>query len=119
MKESLESIYGLLGLFTGVLVLSFIINAFLLKFAKSLGIRHSVDHTIRWSNEAKPSLGGISFYFCFLLGFMIYAIVFGQADVFQNKSLLGLFFSINVAFLLGLSDDAYDTKPLLKLFSQI
>lgn len=91
----------------------------MLKFAKSLGIRHDNKMTIRWSSETKPSLGGISFYICFLIGFMIYAIMFGETDVFQNKNLLGLFFSINVAFLLGLSDDAYDTKPLIKLGSQI
>ncbi|MEX1003147.1 MAG: MraY family glycosyltransferase [Crocinitomicaceae bacterium] len=90
-----------------------------MKFAKSLGIRNKNDLTIRWSNEAKPSLGGISFYICFLLGFMIYAIVFGKEDVFQNDDLLGLFFSINVAFLLGLSDDAYNTRPFLKLITQI
>lgn len=119
MRESLDSIVNLLGFFAGAFVLSVIINNFLLKFAKSLGIRNKNDLTIRWSNESKPSLGGISFYLTFLLGFMIYAITFGETDVFQNQALLALFFSINVAFLLGLSDDAYDTKPFIKLFCQI
>lgn len=50
---------------------------------------------------------------------MFYAIIFGQQDVFQNKELLGLFLSISLAFLLGLSDDAYDTRPLLKLAAQV
>jgi len=50
---------------------------------------------------------------------MFYAIIFGQQDVFQNKELLGFFFSISLAFLLGLSDDAYDTRPVLKLLAQI
>ena len=50
---------------------------------------------------------------------MFYAILFGEADVFQNKGLLGLFFSVSLAFLLGLSDDAYDTKPIIKLLTQI
>ncbi len=50
---------------------------------------------------------------------MFYAIIFGQQDVFQNKELLGLFFSISLAFLLGLSDDAYDTRPMLKLATQL
>lgn len=119
MKESVESILNLIGFFVGAISLSLVINSFMLKFAKSLGIRHENTMTIRWSAEAKPSLGGISFYICFLIGFMLYAIIFGEADVFQNKNLLGLFFSINIAFLLGLSDDAYDTKPLIKLGSQI
>lgn len=119
MKESVQSILNLAVFFGGAMLLSALVNNFLLKFAKSLGMRDKKQHTIRWSAEAKPSLGGISFYIAFLLGFMIYAIVFGETDVFQNKSLLGLFFSINVAFLLGLSDDAYDTRPIIKLLSQI
>ncbi|MEO9533168.1 MAG: MraY family glycosyltransferase [Crocinitomicaceae bacterium] len=119
MRESLHSILNLISFFGGAFILSAIINSFFLKFARSLGIRHKNHLTIRWSNESKPSLGGISFYLSFLLGFMIYAIMFGQADVFQNKALLGLFFTINIAFLLGLSDDAYDTKPLIKLGCQI
>ena len=64
-------------------------------------------------------MGGISFYITYLMGFVFYAIIFGQSDVFQNKELLGFFFSVSLAFLLGLSDDAYDTKPLIKLSAQI
>lgn len=108
-----------MGFFAGAFALSVVINGLLLKFAGSLGVRHQNQVSIRWSATAKPSLGGISFYITFLMGFMIYAIVFGEADVFQNQALLGLFFSINIAFLLGLSDDAYDTRPLIKLGSQI
>ena len=102
MRESLESVLKLLSFFAGAVVLSAVINSFFLKFARNLGIRNKNDLNIRWSNTSRPSLGGISFYLCYLLGFMIYAIMFGEADVFQNKELLGLFFSINVAFLLGL-----------------
>lgn len=50
---------------------------------------------------------------------MFYAIIFGETDVFRNEALLGFFFAISLAFLLGLSDDAYDTRPLLKLLAQI
>ena len=50
---------------------------------------------------------------------MFYAIIYGETDVFQNHDLLGLFFGLTVAFLLGLSDDAYDTRPLIKLSCQI
>lgn len=119
MNESLLTVGNLLIYFGGAFFFALIFNSFLLKFAKNLGVRNKNNLSIRWSNEAKPSLGGISFYLIFLLSFMIYAIVFGEADVFRNKNLLGLFFGINVAFLLGLSDDAYDTRPFLKLLSQI
>lgn len=119
MIESLSEIINLVGFFSGSLIISAVINNFFLKFSKNLGTRNKEQLTMRWSAEAKPSMGGISFYITYLLSFMIYAIMFGKADVFQNKQLLGLFFSINVAFLLGLSDDAYNTKPFIKLGSQI
>lgn len=119
MEDSLKTILNISIFFGGAFLLSVLVNSFLLKFAKTLGIRNKNDLTIRWSNESKPSLGGISFYITFLFGFMLYAIILGQSDVFQNKALLGLFFSVNVAFLLGLSDDAYDTRPFIKLGSQI
>lgn len=117
--ETLESVRNIVGFFGGAFFLSVIINAFFLRFSKNLGIRNKNDLEIRWSNVSKPSLGGISFYITYLMGFMFYAIIFGQSDVFHNKELLGFFFSISLAFLLGLSDDAYDTKPLIKLGAQI
>ncbi len=103
----------------GAFLLSIVINAFFLRFSRNLGIRNKNHLEIRWSSVSKPSLGGISFYITYLMGFMFYAIIFGQSDVFQNKELLGFFFSISLAFLLGLSDDAYDTRPLIKLGAQI
>lgn len=119
MRESVFSIVNLLLIGGGAFLLSIIINRFFLRFAHTLGIRNKNDVTIRWSLTSKPSLGGISFYIVFLVGFMFYAIYFGQEDVFENESLLGLFYSVSVAFLLGLSDDAYDTKPVIKLLLQI
>ena len=50
---------------------------------------------------------------------MFYAIIFGESDVFQNKELLGFFTIITIACLLGLSDDAYNIRPILKLIVQI
>ncbi|MCG8575560.1 MAG: undecaprenyl/decaprenyl-phosphate alpha-N-acetylglucosaminyl 1-phosphate transferase [Flavobacteriales bacterium] len=119
MNTTFQSILNILGFFGSAFVISLIINSFLLKFAHSLGIRHKSDVKIRWSNESKPALGGVSFYICFLIGFMFYAIIFGRSDVFRNPQLLGLFFGVTLAFLLGLSDDAYDTKPKIKLAAQI
>jgi len=119
MQENLESIFNLVIFFVGAFVLSIVINSFILRFVQTLGMRHQPEMTIRWSSKSKPAVGGISFYICYLMGFMFYAILFGQKDVFQNSELLGLFLCITLAFLLGLSDDAYDTKPLIKLSAQI
>jgi len=119
MLQSVESLTDLAIFFGGAFALSIVINSFLLRFVRTLGIRNQSEMTIRWSNQSKPAVGGISFYICYLMGFMFYAILFGQADVFRNSELLGLFITITLAFLLGLSDDAYDTKPLIKLGIQI
>lgn len=98
---------------------SILINGLLLKFSKNLGIRNYQDYIIRWSAETKPSLGGISFYIVFLFSIIFYAIIFGEDDVFRNAKLLGLLTAGTFAFLLGLADDAYNTRPLLKLAAQI
>jgi UDP-GlcNAc:undecaprenyl-phosphate/decaprenyl-phosphate GlcNAc-1-phosphate transferase len=98
---------------------SLLINGLLLKFARNLGIRNYQEFIIRWSNQTKPALGGISFYIVFLFAFITYALLFGEDDVFRNKQLLGLFGAANLAFFLGLADDAYNTRPLLKLAGQI
>lgn len=119
MRDSLFSIINLLLIGGGAFIMSIIINKFFLKFSRTLGIRNKNDVTIRWSLSSKPSLGGISFYLIFLVGFMCYALFFGQEDVFENSELIGMFFAVTVAFLLGLSDDAYDTKPVIKLSVQI
>ncbi len=119
MRESLFSIVNLLIICGAAFLIALLINSFFLKFARTLGIRNKNDITIRWSHTSKPSLGGISFYIVFLVGFMFYAIFFGKEDVFENQSLLGLFYTVTIAFLLGLSDDAYNTRPLLKLLIQI
>ena len=98
---------------------SILINGILLRFSKNLGIRNNQDYTIRWSNQTKPSLGGISFYIIFLFAIIFYAIFFGEDDVFRNAKLLGLFTAGTFAFVLGLADDAYNTRPFLKLAAQI
>jgi UDP-GlcNAc:undecaprenyl-phosphate GlcNAc-1-phosphate transferase len=119
MRDSVESLVDLAFFFAGAFLLSVVINAIMMRFVRNLGMRHQAEITVRWSSQSKPAVGGISFYISYLMGFMFYAIIFGQQDVFHNSELLGLFITITLAFLLGLSDDAYDTKPLIKLGIQI
>ena len=119
MRESILSIFNIIIISSGAFVLSFLINHFFLSFSKTFGIRNKNDIIVRWSNTSKPSLGGISFYMVFLMSFMFYAIFIGDDNLFNNTELLGLFYTATLAFLLGLSDDAYDTRPFIKLFIQI
>ncbi len=91
----------------------------MLKFATTLGIRNSEQPIIRWSNVAKPALGGITFYISFLLSSTCFSIFFEQSAVFKDLSALGMMAATAMAFLMGLADDAYNTNPLLKFSVQL
>ncbi len=110
----------ILGFGLGGMLVAIISNVVLLRFSRSLGIRNKNDVVIRWSNESKPSLGGVSFFVVFVFAAVAYSIIFiDEPDVFRNKQFVGLFAAGTVAFLMGLADDAYNTRPLIKLFAQI
>ncbi len=101
------------------LFISLVSNKLLLSFSQTLGIRNKNDITVRWSNESKPSLGGVAFFVSFLLGAIAYSIIFYTENIFHNKAFVGLFGAGLLAFIMGLADDAYNTKPFLKLTVQI
>jgi UDP-GlcNAc:undecaprenyl-phosphate/decaprenyl-phosphate GlcNAc-1-phosphate transferase len=100
-------------------MLSMVCNEILLRFSKSLGIRNNNDVLIRWSNESKPSLGGVSFFIVFICISIVYSIVFFEKNIFHDLHFVGLMLAGSIAFLMGLADDAYNTKPLAKLAIQI
>ncbi|MEX1192053.1 MAG: MraY family glycosyltransferase [Brumimicrobium sp.] len=108
-----------LSFFFGAILLSWFINRVLLRFSKTLGIRNKNDVVIRWSNESKPSLGGISLFSTFLFAILVYAVYNSEAVIFDDIEVVGLIGASIVAFIMGVADDAYNTKPLLKLFGQI
>lgn len=105
--------------FLGAVFVSWLINRLLLKFSRTLGIRNKNDVVIRWSNESKPSLGGISMYITFILSLLFYESFHSGASIFDDANFIGLILASTLAFSIGLADDAYNTKPLLKLGGQI
>ena len=105
--------------FIATTVFSFLLNRLLLKFSKNLGIRNHDETIIRWSETSKPALGGITFYIIFLISGASYSLFFEQQDILFNIKLLGLFAASGLGFLMGLSDDAYNTKPGLKFIVQV
>lgn len=107
-----------LGYFLSVTCFSLVLNGVLLRFSKTLGIRNHTEGMIRWNSEYKPSVGGICFYLLFLLSVASYTVFFPQSQSL-NHQLLGLLGASSLAFIMGLADDAYNTKPLLKLMAQI
>jgi UDP-GlcNAc:undecaprenyl-phosphate/decaprenyl-phosphate GlcNAc-1-phosphate transferase len=107
------------GFFVLSIFFSIVLNKVLLKFSKNLGARNQNENLIRWSSTSKPALGGISFFISFLLSSLFYGFFLSATEKFFDLSFVGLLVAISLAFVMGLSDDAYNTKPLLKLLVQI
>ena len=99
-------------------VVSLLINYILLKFARTLGIRTRANTEIRWDPQHKPSLGGISFYLCFLFSFIFLALINPDFNTIR-WTVFGFLLACSLAFLMGLADDAFNTQPLLKLVTQL
>lgn len=118
--ENFEYVFLIYSLFFfSCLFFSILINSIFLKFARTLGIRNEVDTIIRWASTSKPALGGFSFYMVFLISFATFSIFFQRPEVFQSREVLGLMAGTSLAFMMGLADDAYNTRPLLKFFVQV
>lgn len=99
--------------------ISMVVNRLILSFARTLGIRNKNDVTVRWSNESKPSLGGVSMFLVFIVSGLLISLLFNEElKIFQSEY-LGLLVASSLAFAMGISDDAYDTRPWFKLAIQI
>ncbi|MFN5318260.1 MAG: glycosyltransferase family 4 protein [Bacteroidia bacterium] len=112
------SISIILAFFTaGMVLLSVLVNGLLLKFSSSLGSKNE-ENQVRWAPTSKPAFGGVSFYILFLISIVFYSIFFPQNELLLNKQFLGFILAISLGFIMGLADDAYNTKPLLKFSVQ-
>lgn len=116
-NEYLFWIYSFYFIF--ITTFTVIINSILLKFSRTLGIREQEQTIIRWSPVSKPALGGITFFLAFLITLASYSIFFHNDFNFHNKSFLGMIAAATIAFMMGLADDAYNTKPVLKFTVQL
>ncbi len=101
------------------LLFAFLINGLLLKLSRTLGVKNQPDDLVRWSPTSKPAVGGISFYILFLLAIACYSILFGATQYINDiVQFLGVMAACSLGFVVGLADDAYNTKPFLKFAAQ-
>lgn len=106
-------------LFSCAFIFSAVINNILLNFSQNLGTRKNSGVQIRWNPTSKPAIGGISFYVVFLISFISIQFIIGQTTAYwSDKKTFGILSTISIAFIMGLADDAYDTKPMLKFLTQ-
>jgi len=99
---------------------SFLINGLFLKFSRTLGVKDQTESMVRWSTS-KPAFGGISFYIMFLFAIACYSILFEAVTLDRENNIvrfLGVMAACSLGFVVGLADDAYNTKPFLKFFAQ-
>lgn len=101
------------------LLFAFLINGLLLKLSRTLGVKNQPDDLVRWSPTTKPAVGGISFYILFLFAIASYSILFPAVEYINNiVQFLGVMAACSLGFVVGLADDAYNTKPFLKFAAQ-
>jgi UDP-GlcNAc:undecaprenyl-phosphate/decaprenyl-phosphate GlcNAc-1-phosphate transferase len=107
------------GLFFGALVFALVVNSVFMRFFRTFGIREGTESMVRWSASQKPAFGGIGFFIIFLGAFAVHGALFPKQSNPYQPELLGLLAATGLGFLMGLADDAYNTRPLLKFATQI
>lgn len=107
------------GFLVCAMLFSFLINGLFLKFTRTLGVKNQDETMVRWSSTSKPAVGGISFYILFLFSIATYSILVDN-DTFIHDIVrfLGVMAACSLGFVVGLADDAYNTRPFLKFFAQ-
>ena len=100
-------------------VFGLLINSILLRFVKTLGTKNQEGATVRWSAQTKPAIGGLSFFIIFLSSLCICLFFYDYQDVISEPQIPGLLLSAGLGFLMGLTDDAYNTRPILKFSIQL
>jgi len=106
--------------FLSALLFSVVINSLFLRFFRTLGIRNNTDGTIiRWGTLSKPAIGGLSFYIIFLLSLASYSIFFEPGLQSYQMGFVGIILACGAGFIIGLADDAYNTRPRLKFMVQL
>ncbi|MCB0792376.1 MAG: undecaprenyl/decaprenyl-phosphate alpha-N-acetylglucosaminyl 1-phosphate transferase [Flavobacteriales bacterium] len=107
------------GLFFAAVMFSLLINSLFMRFSRTLGSREPDAALIRWSVTHKPAFGGIAFFIVFLGAFAVNGVFFPRTSAAWQPELFGLIAATSVGFLVGLADDAYNTRPLLKFSAQV
>lgn len=103
----------------GAALFGYLLNRILIRLSHRLGrLNPGEQKQIRWASHSKPLVGGITFYITFLIAgaTAVFMPGGGQAAFFEGFGALMLVSTLG--FLIGLADDAYETRPFLKFLGQ-
>jgi UDP-GlcNAc:undecaprenyl-phosphate GlcNAc-1-phosphate transferase len=89
----------------------------LLKYIKNIGNNNNSE--IRWNDTKKSTIGGSTFYVCFLISSIALLFITHNSEILYNNSFYGIMFAVTLGFITGLIDDVYSTIPKLKLLLQV
>lgn len=103
----------------GTTAFALLMNSIMLRFMKTSGTKNQNVQINRWSAQTKPAVGGLTFYILFLFSFTLFSLFFESTRFFTSGSMPGLIASTTLAFVMGLADDAYNTRPFLKFVVQV
>jgi len=100
---------------------SYVLNLVLIRYSKrvkALPVSESTPQ-VRWASRSKPIVGGITFFVVFLLAVAAGLLLPGidRTDVWAE--LTPMLLASTVGFAIGLADDAFNTRPLLKFSGQV
>lgn len=111
---------SLILLFLGLFILSAGLNFLLLRWTRTLGRKNEVNsNEIRWSDDYKPAIGGISFFIIFLIAYLAYFILYKPVSDASITTEIGIITAVALGFFTGLVDDAFNTVPWLKFAAQL
>lgn len=100
----------------GIAIFFLLMNAVALKLFKQLGTTaKQQDIPTRWSNTAKPTVGGIVFYLAFILAVIAKEIPYFDYHIHD----LWIIFGGTIAFVTGLVDDVKRLSPWPKMAGQV
>lgn len=102
-------------------LLAYTVNIILVRFSKKLGALSEGNKRgeLRWASHSKPLVGGIVFFLIFLVAALLLYIVQDLLVVGPGLGFVALVIAGTIAFVVGLSDDAYNTTPGLKFLGQL
>lgn len=119
MYSETQLFFLLSGLFFMALVFTLLVNSVFMRFFRTFGIRENAPQIVRWNKSSKPAFGGIGFFIVFLFIFAIVGVIFPMESPPSQPELIGLLGATGLGFLMGLADDAYNTRPVLKSLVQV
>ncbi|MEM0998518.1 MAG: MraY family glycosyltransferase [Bacteroidota bacterium] len=107
-------------LLVGSAIFSYLLNLNLFRHARK---RAEADtggpNVIRWASTTKPTVGGISFFVTFVLAVVAFFLAYGIPTREAGSNFLALIIVTTLGFFIGLQDDTYNTRPLLKFLGQV